>query len=131
MKNIIVKVGRDRGKPKTTNIPAQHNTQSVIVAVDFDGVLSLAGYPEEGSPNRALIIEINRRKRMGDRFILWTCREGDDLNRAVAFCSRNGLMFDAVNENLPDIQRERGDCRKVYANEYWDDKAVRIMNSDF
>ena len=38
-----------------------------------------------------------------------------------------GVEFDAVNENLPEvIERMGGDTRKVFANEYWDDRAVRV-----
>jgi hypothetical protein len=36
------------------------------------------------------------------------------------------MTFDAVNENLPDMVEKFGnDCRKVYADVYIDDAAVK------
>jgi hypothetical protein len=36
-----------------------------------------------------------------------------------------GVEFDVVNENLPGIVQEFGaDCRKIYADQYIDDKDV-------
>jgi len=49
------------------------------------------------------------------------------LEEAVAWCERHGLMFDAVNDNLPErVAKYGGDTRKVSADEYWDDLAVTI-----
>ena len=43
----------------------------------------------------------------------------------------HGLRFDAVNENLPEnIEFFGNDCRKVWANEYWDDRAVPVSAYD-
>lgn len=37
----------------------------------------------------------------------------------------HGIIFDAVNENLPEIiEAFGGDCRKIFANEYIDDRAI-------
>ena len=55
--------------------------------------------------------------------ILWTCRTGDLLNAAVKRCEEVGPIFDAVNENLPEVIEEFGsDTRKVFANMYIDDR---------
>ena len=41
----------------------------------------------------------------------------------MTWCEEHGIEFDAVNENLPRIIKAfGGDCRKVYADEYLDDK---------
>lgn len=57
--------------------------------------------------------------------ILWTCRNGKDLEVAVEFCEGVGLKFDTVNENLPElIEAYGGDTRKINADIYFDDKAV-------
>lgn len=94
----------------------------MIIAVDFDGTLSMAKYPECGMPNTRLINELNDYKRNGARLILWTCRHGKPLVDAIEFCKLNGLTFDAINENLPDLIAEYGDTRKVFADYYIDDK---------
>jgi hypothetical protein len=39
-----------------------------------------------------------------------------------------GLVFDAYNENLPElIERYGGDCRKISADFYADDKNIFIV----
>jgi len=94
----------------------------MIIAVDFDGTLSLAGYPHSGIPNTRLIDELNAYRRNGAKLILWTCREGLLLAEALAFCKRVGIEFDSVNENLDFMKEKYGDSRKVYADYYIDDK---------
>lgn len=98
-----------------------------VIAVDFDGCLCTGRWPEIGEENRAAINELAQRKSEGDRIILWTCREGERLEEAVQWCMKRGLVFDAVNENLPENKEKFGsDCRKVFAHEYWDDRAVPV-----
>ena len=46
------------------------------------------------------------------------------MQNAIIMCSNYGLKFDAVNQNMPEvIERFGGDSRKIYADEYIDDKA--------
>ena len=94
-----------------------------IYAVDFDGTLNTAEYPELGEPNTELFQFLIHRQQCGDKIILWTCREGDLFREAVIYCRANGLEFDAVNDNIPKKQREiQNNCRKVYADYYIDDR---------
>lgn len=72
-----------------------------ILAIDFDGTITRhSRYPQIGEPNTELIEWLKREKEGGVKLILWTCRVGDLLNQAVKFCEKQGLYFDAVNENL-------------------------------
>ena len=100
----------------------------MIIAVDFDKTLSLGNWPDVGPANMPVIEALLERKKRGDKIILWTCRGGDELSAAVAWCKIYGLEFDAVNANLPDVLDSWGfkDTRKVFAHEYWDDGAVPI-----
>lgn len=95
-----------------------------IIAVDFDGTLCNSQFPEFGPANIPAMQRLVEARGRGDRVILWTCRTGAALDGAVEFCRRYGLEFDAVNENLPDVVARWGESRKVYADEYWDDKAA-------
>lgn len=96
-----------------------------IYAVDFDGTLCENVYPGIGAPNLALIEHLKKRRRQGNKIILWTCREGERLLKAVDWCWEHGLAFDAVNENLPEMIEWHGnDCRKIFADVYIDDKSV-------
>ena len=99
-----------------------------IIAVDFDGCLCVKKWPEIGAANWKAINTLIRRKAEGDKIILWTCREGKMLDEAVLWCLNHGLKFDAVNDNLPQNKKFFGNnCRKIFANEYWDDRAVRVV----
>lgn len=100
---------------------------SRVIAVDFDGCICEEAWPHIGRPNIPLIEKLREKKRQGCKLILWTCREGELLKRAVAFCKRHGIEFDAVNENLPErIEKYGDDPRKISADEYWDDRAVWV-----
>ena len=95
------------------------------IAIDFDGCLCKWAWPEIGEPNMEVINAAIREKESGAALILWTCRVGERLGEAVKFCEDLGLTFDAVNANLPErIAAYQNDCRKVNADEYWDDRAV-------
>ena len=70
-------------------------------------------------------------QRAGAGLILWTCREGQILQDAIAACEGWGLAFDSINESLPDwIEAFGTQPRKVGASEYWDDKAASIPVTD-
>lgn len=98
----------------------------MIIAVDFDGTLCNNAWPAIGAPRTAVIAWIRAREQSGDRLILWTNRAGERLSEAVQWCAEQGIEFDAVNENLPDMVEKFGrDCRKVYADVYLDDKAMK------
>lgn len=98
-----------------------------IIAVDFDGCLHDGNWPDIGEPNWDAINELIRRKSNGDKVILWTCREGEQLEEAVMWCLNHYLKFDAVNDNLETNKAFFGNnSRKIYAHEYWDDKAVVV-----
>ena len=96
---------------------------SKIIAVDFDGTLCENKWPEIGEANEDMIYYLRKRQAEGDKLILWTCRVGDMLRKAINWCYNYGLIFNAVNENLPEIIDSFGsDTRKIFANEYIDDR---------
>ena len=104
---------------------------SYVIAVDFDGCLCEDRWPGIGATNWPAVKRLMRERQRGSRLILWTCRTGELLEAAVNWCAERGLTFDAVNENLPErIQQYGGDCRKISADAYWDDRAVRIAFSE-
>lgn len=93
-----------------------------IIAVDFDGTLCENKYPNIGAMNTYLIDLLKKRQKVGDKIILWTCRVGKKLQEAIDKCKEHGLIFDAVNENIPEIIKSFGsDTRKIFADEYIDD----------
>ena len=102
-----------------------------IIAVDFDGTLCTDKFPAIGAPNEKVIAKLKAEQAKGARVILWTCRKGESLAKAVYWCAARGIVFDAINENLKStVDFYGGDTRKIYADEYWDDRAVFPFFSD-
>lgn len=98
-----------------------------IIAVDFDGTLAYSDWPGLGDPNLKLIEYLLKEKAAGNKLILWTCRAGKPLADAVNWCREHGLVFDAVNDNLPEIVELYGNnSRKVTCDIYIDDRSVFV-----
>ena len=101
----------------------------MIYAVDFDGTLSMGQWPEVGPANTRLLRYLLDKQRHGDKLILWTCRAGEPLDKAVEFCKENGLIFDAINDNLPEtIEKYGSNSRKITCDVYIDDRASHVDN---
>lgn len=101
-----------------------------IVAVDFDRTLfdeSIEGYPHIGLPIHSTIELVKELQREGWKTILWTCRNGRELEEAINACNKEDLYFDAINDNIDKEENERL-SRKVYASLYIDDKAINMLD---
>lgn len=102
-----------------------------IIAVDFDGTLVEDKWPEIGRPNKNMFEFLKYlQKEHNVKLILWTSRTDSHLIDAVEFCNEQGMRFDAINENIPEVRDFTGrDTRKVYADLYIDDRAVHETQS--
>ena len=99
-----------------------------VIAVDFDGTLCEENWPGIGEPKTQMIEYLKELKLQGDKLILWTCRVDEKLDEAVDWCLDQGLIFDAVNDNLPElVAKYGGNPRKVFADIYLDDRAADCM----
>ena len=96
-----------------------------IIAVDFDVTLSFGQWPDVGPANKDLIVFLKCRAARGDKLILWTSREGKELQDAVSWCSERGIHFDAVNDNLPEtVQKYGNNSRKISYDYLIDDRVL-------
>lgn len=103
----------------------------MIYAVDFDGTLAVTRFPEIIGQNKKIIEFVKIAKAQGNKIILWTSRTHEDLEAAVEWCKEQGIVFDAVNEPLPEqIKRWGNDTRKLYADVYIDDKAMTLDQAE-
>ena len=95
----------------------------LTIAVDFDGTIVTHEYPKIG---RQIPFAIDTLKRLQKDFqailILWTVREGKELDEAVKFCSDRGLDFYAVNANYPEPKEREEQPRKLKADLFIDDR---------
>lgn len=103
-------------------------TGRFTIAVGFDGVLCVDAWPRIGDAKRDIISYLKTlRESYGVRLILFTPRTGELYMEAREWCHSQGLRFDAYNENLPAFFERYGDgSRRIYADEQWDNHAVRI-----
>ena len=114
--------------------------KSYYIAIDFDGTLCKNEFPEIG----ALRVDVAERLRetisnvglvCDVKVILWTCREDTPerayLTEAINWWIENGydneyFPFDYINEN-PEVDFGHPELvRKIFANDYWDDRAVVV-----
>lgn len=96
-----------------------------IIAVDFDGTLVDDEFPNIGKKREKVWNAMEYARSKGAKIILWTSRDHHNLDAAVEYCRQQGFEFDAVNENLKECREMfDNDTRKVFANEYWEDKAI-------
>lgn len=94
----------------------------MIYAIDFDGTIVANAFPAIGKLNPVAENFIRSLKVRGDKWILYTMREGEYLQQALEFLAINDLSPDAANDNLPEICGFYGNNpRKVFANIYIDD----------
>ena len=103
------------------------NKARKIIGVDFDGTLAVTRgtYPRIQGPIQEVIDYVKSEQAAGAYLILITMREYDELKDAVAWAKEQGLRFDAVNDNLPQMKEFFGNNpRKIFCNEYLDDTNI-------
>jgi len=98
----------------------------MIICVDFDGTICEHNFPNIGKPYTDIIEKLILRRKQGDKLILWTCREGLALRTAIAWCKTQGLDFDAINENVPELKNQDCAIRKPLADIYLDDRNISL-----
>lgn len=94
----------------------------MIYAIDFDGTIVENKFPGIGAIKPEAEKFIRDLKTNGDKWILYTMREGKLLEDAVAFLKSKDLAPDAANDNLPELcEAFHNNPRKIFANVYIDD----------
>lgn len=91
----------------------------IIICVDYDQtILPYQGF--ERKLCKIVVDTIKEAQRIGASVILFTCRDGELLEKAKAYCNNIGLFFDQINPKEPFQQ---GYSHKPYCNIMLDDKA--------
>jgi hypothetical protein len=95
----------------------------MVIAVDFDGTIVTHEYPNIGKEIPFAIDTLKRLQQSPDKLlILWTVREGAELEEAVEYCRSKGLEFYAVNNNYPEESSEHPEPRKLKVDLFIDDR---------
>ena len=111
---------------------------SYVIAVDFDGTLCEYAFPKIGEQkqhHKELLDLLVVMRQNGHKLILWTCRGDNEeypcLSEAVHWCRKQGLEFDAINENIKGTKKLSGTSPKVLADYYLDDRSLIFNSQDF
>ena len=96
----------------------------MVIAIDFDGTITTKNCFPEISELRPHVVEaIKNLQAHGHKCILWTCREGIYLERAVSFLHDNDINLAGYNFSPYQLQ-----SRKIVADIYIDDKNVFMVD---
>lgn len=97
-------------------------SNSMIIAVDFDGTCVEHDYPSVGIDVEGAVEVLRAIVAKRHRLILFTMRSGSKLDDAVRWFRDRKIELWGINEN-PE-QREWTSSPKVYADIYIDDSAI-------
>lgn len=96
---------------------------TMIIAVDFDGTIVEHDYPHIGKEIPFAIDTLKLLQQERHVLILWSVREGELLEEAVAWCKERGLNFHAINCNYAEEKEtDRNYSRKLKADVFIDDR---------
>lgn len=98
----------------------------MILAVDFDGTIVDDNYPKIGKEKLFAFEALISLQKQGHQIILWTVRGGIELEEAVNFCKKKGLIFYAINKNYPE-EITGANPRKLNASVFIDDKSLEEL----
>jgi hydroxymethylpyrimidine pyrophosphatase-like HAD family hydrolase len=98
----------------------------MIIAVDFDGTLVDHRYPDIGNLKPGAREAMMSFKKAGHKIAIWTCRIGKEEQAVRQFLIQNDIPFDSINTAVPGTDTG---TRKIYADVYIDDKAVRFEDN--
>ena len=80
------------------DITQQEERAQNAIAVDFDNTLT-----KNGKVDKAAIEKVKALQQGGAKLILWTSRTGKALDDAIETCKANGLTFDDIAKDKPDV----------------------------
>lgn len=94
----------------------------MIIGIDFDGTIVEHRYPDIGLTVPGAISVITNLWLQGHKLILWTMRDGKELDDAVNYLKGYGIPLFGINEN-PE-QSAWTTSPKAYCQLYIDDAAL-------
>lgn len=93
----------------------------MLIACDFDGTVVEHQYPDIGLPVPGALETLREAQELGARIMLWTMRDGSELDAAVAYMTAGGIKLFGINRNP---ETDWTTSPKCYANVYIDDAAI-------
>jgi len=84
----------------------------MTISIDFDGTIVDHEFPDIGPLLPGALKTIRKLQDNGHKIIMWTCRDGEYLVKAVEFMADHDISFDAINQNplgFPDHFAQKKD----------------------
>lgn len=94
----------------------------MIIAIDFDGTIVTHEYPRIGKLAPLAKEVINELAAAGHKMFLWTMRDNEKLEEALAFLEDEGIPIKTGNRSPAQFSASP----KQYAHIYIDDTAVGV-----
>ena len=96
----------------------------MTIAVDFDGTIVENRFPKIGDEIPFATDTLKMLIAEHHQLILWTCREDQLLDDALAWCAQRGVRFYAVNRDYPEETTTNNPSfsRKIKADLFIDDR---------
>jgi len=98
----------------------------MIIALDFDGTCCKHLHPSVGDEIDGCVDVLRELTEEGHELILWTCRDGYELELAVQWFVKHKLELAAIQSNSPNVPYAGLVSRKIYAHLYIDDRGLGI-----
>lgn len=95
-----------------------------VIAIDFDNTMVLDDYPKIGQDNPMAVDTMKLMLERGHKIILYTIRQGEELDAAVKWCEDRDIELYGINKNK--AQSSWNKSPKIYAHYYIDDKNIGI-----
>lgn len=104
----------------------------IVLAIDFDETMAEPAYPHIGAPKPNLSFCFKALKEKNYYIIIWTCREGLDVEKIKEWCIRHNILYDQINEHHPTlIKHYKNNTRKIMADVYIDDKCLFALPNNW
>jgi hypothetical protein len=97
-------------------------SEKLKIAVDFDGTIVEHEFPNIGKEMPGAFDTLIKLIEHGHQLILWTFRDGEQLEDAINFCLERGVMFWTINSSFPNEEYSPYISRKIHADIFIDDK---------
>lgn len=98
---------------------------TAVLAIDFDDTICKSNYPETGKARKDAVKYMHKLIDKGYGIVINTCRNEVPLAKAIDWMYENDVPYHFINCNFPEIiQSYSGDCRKISADMYIDDKCL-------
>lgn len=95
------------------------------IAIDFDGTIVEHRYPAIGEEKLFAFETLKQLQKLGHLLILWTYRNGKELEEAVEYCKKKGVEFYAINKSYPEEEFDSNEIsRKIDADLFIDDRNI-------